>query len=211
MFRLYSARGPNLTEDAHQQPSTTSRSSPRSPLHALLNGKRVRQLHDLRGRLGDPANDHRPSGHRARPSVALNCANTEIPVSRSRAQAASQQIADGLFAGETSQRYAPAHCHPGRSPQRLPTSLNWADLAQDIDNWHRLDVRADDLPDPPFVRLGLGNSGGCGSTERAVFQVQGPRPAIVGSVRAGPRRSRNWPAGQLWPVAPHGVAPYRPG
>jgi hypothetical protein len=69
-----------------------------------------------------------------------------------------------------------------------------ADLAQDIDDWRRHDVRA-----------------GCGSTERAVFQVQDPQPAIVGSVRAGPRGSRNWPAGQPWPVAPHGAAPYRPG
>ena len=43
------------------------------------------------------------------------------------------------------------------------------------------------------------------------LQVPDPRPATVRSVRAGPRRSRNSPAVQLWPVAPHGAAPHRPG
>ena len=57
---------------------------------------------------------------------------------------------------------------------------------------------------------GVQELGGPGSTGSAVFQVQDPRPATVRSVRAGPRRSRNWPAGQLWPVAPHGAAPHRP-
>ena len=54
-------------------------------------------------------------------------------------------------------------------------------------------------------------TGGPGSTERAAFQVHTPRPATARSVRAESRRSRNWPAGQLWPVAPHGAAPHRPG
>jgi hypothetical protein len=52
---------------------------------------------------------------------------------------------------------------------------------------------------------------GPGSTGHAAFQVQGPRPATVRSVRAGPRRSRNWPVGQLWPAVPRGAAPRRPG
>ena len=48
-------------------------------------------------------------------------------------------------------------------------------------------------------------------TERAALQVLDPRPATARSVRAGPRRSRNSPAVRLWPVAPHGAAPHRPG
>ncbi len=50
---------------------------------------------------------------------------------------------------------------------------------------------------------------GPGATGRGAFGVRDPRPVTGRSVRAGPRRSRNWPAVQLWPCVPHGVASFR--
>jgi hypothetical protein len=41
--------------------------------------------------------------------------------------------------------------------------------------------------------------------------ADGVTTAIVRSVRAGRRRSRNSPAAALWPVGPPGAAPRRPG
>jgi hypothetical protein len=100
-----------------------------------------------------------------------------------------------------------------REPRPLPASTTSLvgrehDIDEVVSLAERPEVRLVTLTGPGTAATPVG---GPGSTGRGGFQVRDPRPVTVRSARAGPRRPRNWPAVQLWPVAPPGAAPHRPG